>query len=82
MGTNLTFPLSFCLFLQVEALSSNLNSNDVFVLKTPNALYVWRGTGATDEEMEASKHVVGFLGGTHVQVQEGKEPGNFCFCSA
>lgn len=72
-----TFLLSSCLFLQVEAVSSNLNSNDVLVLKTPNALYVWRGTGATDEELEASKHVVEFLGGTPIQVQEGKEPGNF-----
>uniref|UniRef100_A0A674NW28 Scinderin like b n=1 Tax=Takifugu rubripes TaxID=31033 RepID=A0A674NW28_TAKRU len=63
--------------VEVEASSSNLNSNDVFVLKSPKVLYIWRGTGATDEEMEASKHVVGFLGGTPSQVQEGKEPADF-----
>lgn len=66
---------SLCLVPQVEASSSNLNSNDVFVLKTPKALFVWRGAGATDKEMEASKHVAGFLGGNSSQVTEGKEPG-------
>lgn len=62
-------------FPQVEAIASNLNSNDVFVLKSPKALFVWRGVGASDEEMGASKHVVGFLGGSPTQVFEGKEPG-------
>lgn len=70
-----TFLPSLRPLLQVEASSSNLNSNDVFVLKVPSALFVWRGAGATDEELGASKHVAGFLGGTPTQVQEGKEPG-------
>lgn len=48
----------------------------MFVLKSPKVLYIWRGTGATDEEMQAVKHVVGLVGGTPTQVQEGKEPGN------
>uniref|UniRef100_A0A8C4EP72 Scinderin like b n=1 Tax=Dicentrarchus labrax TaxID=13489 RepID=A0A8C4EP72_DICLA len=63
--------------VEVEASASNLNTNDVFVLKSPNALFVWRGVGASDEEMEAAKHVVGYLGGTASQVSEGKEPGDF-----
>uniref|UniRef100_A0A8C4ES22 Scinderin like b n=1 Tax=Dicentrarchus labrax TaxID=13489 RepID=A0A8C4ES22_DICLA len=63
--------------VRVEASASNLNTNDVFVLKSPNALFVWRGVGASDEEMEAAKHVVGYLGGTASQVSEGKEPGDF-----
>lgn len=62
-------------FPQVEATASYLNTNDVFVLKSPKALFVWRGVGASDEEMAASKHVVGFLGGSATQVSEGKEPG-------
>lgn len=62
-------------FPQVEATASSLNTNDVFVLKSPKALFVWRGVGATDEEMVASKHVVGFLGGSPTQVSEGKESG-------
>lgn len=64
-------------FSQVKACASNLNTNDVFVLKSPTALFVWRGIGATDEEVEAAKHVVGFLGGSPTQVAEGKEPGEF-----
>lgn len=60
---------------QVEATASNLNTNDVFVLKSPKALSVWRGVGASDEEMAASKHLVAFLGGSPNQVSEGKEPG-------
>lgn len=63
------------MFPQTEASASSLNTNDVFVLKSPNALFVWRGVGASDEEMEAAKHVVGFLGGSASQVSEGKEPG-------
>uniref|UniRef100_A0A672J4Z6 Adseverin-like n=1 Tax=Salarias fasciatus TaxID=181472 RepID=A0A672J4Z6_SALFA len=63
--------------VEVEATASNLNTNDVFVLKTVEHLFVWRGLGATDEEMDASKHVVGFLGGSPTAVSEGKEPANF-----
>nr|XP_033506696.1 scinderin like b isoform X2 [Epinephelus lanceolatus] len=63
--------------VEVEASASNLNTNDVFVLKTPSALFVWRGVGASDEEMDAAKHVVGFLGGNPSQVSEGKEPADF-----
>lgn len=66
-----------CLFSQVVASASNLNTNDVFVLKSPNALFVWRGIGASDEEVEAAKHVVGFLGGSPSQISESKEPGEF-----
>uniref|UniRef100_A0A672Z8K3 Scinderin like b n=1 Tax=Sphaeramia orbicularis TaxID=375764 RepID=A0A672Z8K3_9TELE len=61
----------------VDASSSNLNTNDVFVLKTSSALFVWRGQGATDEEMDAAKHVTSFLGGSVTQVSESKEPAEF-----
>lgn len=63
--------------VEVEPSASNLNTNDVFVLKAPDAMFVWRGAGATDEEMDAAKHVVGFLGGGGSDVSEGKEPGAF-----
>lgn len=74
---NLCLPhlIGSCTIPQVEASASNLNTNDVFVLKSSNALFVWRGVGASDEEMEAAKHVVNFLGGSPSQVSEGKEPG-------
>uniref|UniRef100_A0A4W4FIF6 Gelsolin-like domain-containing protein n=1 Tax=Electrophorus electricus TaxID=8005 RepID=A0A4W4FIF6_ELEEL len=60
-----------------RASSQSLNSNDVFVLKTPNSLFVWRGIGASEEEVATSKHVVTFLGGSPVDVVEGKEPATF-----
>ncbi|XP_072220495.1 scinderin like b [Leuresthes tenuis] len=63
--------------VEVEASASNLNTNDVFVLKSSNALSVWRGMGASDGEMEAAKHVVGFFGGSAIQVSERKEPADF-----
>ncbi|KAK9538992.1 hypothetical protein VZT92_004128 [Zoarces viviparus] len=63
--------------VEVEVSASNLNTNDVFVLKSPSALYVWKGVGASDEEMAAAKHVEGFLGGSPKHVSEGSEPGDF-----
>uniref|UniRef100_A0A8C7MDI8 Scinderin like b n=1 Tax=Oncorhynchus kisutch TaxID=8019 RepID=A0A8C7MDI8_ONCKI len=57
--------------------ASFLNTNDVFVLKSPTAMFVWRGVGASEEEMAAAKHVVGFLGGSGSNVSEGKEPAGF-----
>uniref|UniRef100_A0A3Q2VEA7 Scinderin like b n=1 Tax=Haplochromis burtoni TaxID=8153 RepID=A0A3Q2VEA7_HAPBU len=66
-----------CVVPQVQATASNLNTNDVFVLKTASGLFVWRGVGASDKEMEAAKHVVAFLGGSSSNVSEGKEPANF-----
>uniref|UniRef100_A0A8D3A0V6 Scinderin like b n=1 Tax=Scophthalmus maximus TaxID=52904 RepID=A0A8D3A0V6_SCOMX len=63
--------------VEVEASASSLNTNDVFVLKSPKAVFVWRGMGASDEEMAAAKHVVGFLGGSAAQVSERKEPDDF-----
>jgi gelsolin len=71
LSTSLS-PLSLS---QVEPSASFLNTNDVFVLKSPTAMFVWRGVGASEEEMAAAKHVVGFLGGSGSNVSEGKEPG-------
>ncbi|TNN69823.1 Gelsolin [Liparis tanakae] len=63
--------------VEAEVSASSLNTNDVFVLKSPSALYVWRGVGASEEEMGAAKYVVDFLGGSAKQVSEGSEPGDF-----
>uniref|UniRef100_W5MAW0 Gelsolin-like domain-containing protein n=1 Tax=Lepisosteus oculatus TaxID=7918 RepID=W5MAW0_LEPOC len=62
---------------QVKACASSLNTNDVFVLKAPDATYVWRGVGATEEEVAAAKHVVAMLKGSASEVSEGKEPAGF-----
>ncbi|KAG9341518.1 hypothetical protein JZ751_019023 [Albula glossodonta] len=63
--------------VEVEPSAGFLNTNDVFVLKSPDSMFIWRGVGATEEEMAAAKHVVGFLGGSASEVSEGKEPADF-----
>ncbi|XP_026773514.3 scinderin like a [Pangasianodon hypophthalmus] len=63
--------------VEVEPSAANLNTNDVFVLKCPNSMYLWRGVGATDEELAAAKYVCSFLGGSVTEVAEGKEPAGF-----
>uniref|UniRef100_A0A9J8CX03 Scinderin like b n=1 Tax=Cyprinus carpio carpio TaxID=630221 RepID=A0A9J8CX03_CYPCA len=61
----------------VEPSASNLNTNDIFVLKSPDCVFVWKGAGASEEEMVAAKYVVSVLGGQSTDVAEGKEPAGF-----
>ncbi|KAJ7986406.1 hypothetical protein DPEC_G00339570 [Dallia pectoralis] len=63
--------------VEVQPSAASLNSNDVFVLKSPDALFSWRGVGATDEELAGAKYVTSFLGGSVTDVSEGKEPAGF-----
>uniref|UniRef100_A0A8C5B0W9 Scinderin like b n=1 Tax=Gadus morhua TaxID=8049 RepID=A0A8C5B0W9_GADMO len=63
--------------VEVRPCASNLNTNDVFVLKAPDATVVWQGLGASEEEVAAAKHVVDALGGSVSNVTEGKEPASF-----
>uniref|UniRef100_A0A3Q2E2W6 Scinderin like a n=2 Tax=Cyprinodon variegatus TaxID=28743 RepID=A0A3Q2E2W6_CYPVA len=63
--------------VEVEATASSLNTNDVFVLKSPNSLFVWKGKGASLDEMTAAKYVAGMLGGTPTEMEESKEPAGF-----
>lgn len=63
--------------VEVEPSASKLNTNDVFVLKTPDSVFVWKGVGASDEEMLAAKNLVSVLGGSATNVAEGKEPAGF-----
>uniref|UniRef100_A0A8C5CA62 Scinderin like b n=1 Tax=Gadus morhua TaxID=8049 RepID=A0A8C5CA62_GADMO len=63
--------------VRVHPCASNLNTNDVFVLKAPDATVVWQGLGASEEEVAAAKHVVDALGGSVSNVTEGKEPASF-----
>ncbi|XP_039985475.1 scinderin like a [Xiphias gladius] len=63
--------------VEVEPTASSLNTNDVFVLKSPNSLILWLGKGATPEEKAAAQYVAGLLGGTATEVQETKEPAAF-----
>lgn len=61
---------------QVKPSASNLNTNDVFVLKSPDSMFLWKGVGATEVELVAAKYVCSFLGGSATEVAEGKEPGD------
>uniref|UniRef100_A0A673XEG1 Macrophage-capping protein n=1 Tax=Salmo trutta TaxID=8032 RepID=A0A673XEG1_SALTR len=64
--------------VEVEPSAAFLNTNDVFVLKSPDAIFLWRGVGATEEEMAAAQHVTSFLGGgSATVVSEGKESAGF-----
>uniref|UniRef100_A0AAY4B285 Gelsolin-like domain-containing protein n=1 Tax=Denticeps clupeoides TaxID=299321 RepID=A0AAY4B285_9TELE len=68
--------------VEVVPSAACLNTNDAFVLKTPDALFLWKGVGASSEELAAAKHVCSFLGGSVTEVVEGKEPGGTGFWSA
>ncbi|XP_033848034.2 scinderin like a [Periophthalmus magnuspinnatus] len=63
--------------VEVEPTASSLNTNDVFVLKTPDAVYLWRGVGAAEEEMVAANYMASLLGGTATEVVEKREPDSF-----
>ncbi|KAM9848314.1 scinderin like a [Aulostomus maculatus] len=63
--------------VEVEPDASSLNTNDVFVLKTLNSLFLWKGHGSTKEEITAAKYVADLLGGTATEIAETKEPTTF-----
>uniref|UniRef100_A0A8C2BL51 Scinderin like a n=1 Tax=Cyprinus carpio TaxID=7962 RepID=A0A8C2BL51_CYPCA len=63
--------------VEVEPTASQLNTNDVFVLKSPGGLFLWKGVAASEEEMAAAKYAGSFLGGSPTEISEGKEPAGF-----
>ncbi|KAE8293809.1 Adseverin Gelsolin-like protein Scinderin [Larimichthys crocea] len=63
--------------VEVQPTASSLNTNDMFVLKTPDSLFLWKGKGGTPEEMTAAKYVADLLGGTVTEVEETEEPDGF-----
>lgn len=63
---------------QVQPTASSLNTNDVFVLKSSDSLYLWKGKGAAAEEMDAAKYVADLLGGAANEVDEASEPSGCC----
>uniref|UniRef100_A0A669B2E3 Scinderin like a n=1 Tax=Oreochromis niloticus TaxID=8128 RepID=A0A669B2E3_ORENI len=63
--------------VEVEPTASSLNTNDVFVLKTPDCLFLWKGKGASSDEMAAANYVASLLGGTATGVEETQEPAVF-----
>ncbi|XP_030583511.1 scinderin like a [Archocentrus centrarchus] len=63
--------------VEVKPLASSLNTNDVFVLKTPDCLFLWKGKGASSDEVAAANYVASLLGGTATVLEETQEPAIF-----
>ncbi|KAM9284157.1 villin-1 isoform 1-T1 [Cariama cristata] len=63
---------------EVSVRASSLNSNDVFVLKTPSCCYLWYGKGCSGDEREMGKTVADIISKTEkLAIAEGQEPPEF-----
>lgn len=70
---------------QVEEVAGQLNSGDCFVLVTPETVFVWKGSGASDLELQVSRGIAvilqdGYLGHggrSGLDVAETEEPDAF-----
>ncbi|NXX33053.1 VILI protein, partial [Nicator chloris] len=63
---------------EVPVRASSLNSNDVFVLKTPSCCYLWYGKGCSGDEREMAKTVADIISRMEKPViAEGQEPPEF-----
>ncbi|XP_041835874.1 advillin [Melanotaenia boesemani] len=65
--------------IEVPALSSSLNSNDVFLLKSQSGIYLWCGKGSSGDERAMAKEVSSVVNngsqkGSEEIVAEGQEP--------
>ncbi|XP_071822473.1 advillin-like isoform X2 [Apostichopus japonicus] len=43
--------------IEVPAVASSLNSNDIFVIQSPNNIFLWCGKGGSGDERELAKNV-------------------------
>lgn len=64
---------------QVDEVTANLASDDVFILETPSETYIWMGEGANDFEQSMGHSVSKTVSPDRkpVVIQEGKEPKGF-----
>uniref|UniRef100_A0A8C5N0J6 Scinderin n=1 Tax=Leptobrachium leishanense TaxID=445787 RepID=A0A8C5N0J6_9ANUR len=64
--------------VEVEPNASQLNSNDVFVLKLKNNNgYKWKGKGASGEEEQGADYLANILKCKTTKITEGQEPDEF-----
>lgn len=64
--------------VEMPAEAKYLNSNDAFLLTTPDGNYLWMGKGASEHENNSCKEVAESLGvGVDNEVAEGEEPDEF-----
>ncbi|TNN81289.1 Advillin [Liparis tanakae] len=68
--------------IEVPALATSLNSNDVFLLKSQSGIFLWCGKGSSGDERAMSKEVSAVISqnseeGSEEIVAEGQEPVEF-----
>ncbi|XP_062255171.1 advillin [Platichthys flesus] len=65
--------------IEVPALASSLNSNDVFLLKSQSGMFLWCGKGSSGDERAMAKEVKTVIGQNSSEeiVAEGQEPVEF-----
>uniref|UniRef100_A0A4W5K498 Gelsolin n=1 Tax=Hucho hucho TaxID=62062 RepID=A0A4W5K498_9TELE len=63
--------------VEVDAVSSNLNSNDAFLLVTPAASFMWVGQGASDTEKNGTQQLCDILGLSSSELSEGGETDDY-----
>ncbi|XP_069087021.1 advillin [Pleurodeles waltl] len=64
--------------VEVPAFASSLNSNDVFLLKTPADYFLWYGKGSSGDEREMAKQLAGLISmGNEETLAEGQETVQF-----
>ena len=56
--------------IQVDALASNLKSNDAFLLLSPAASFLWAGQGASDTETHGVQQLCDILGMSASELSE------------
>lgn len=56
-------------------MTSNLNSNDAFILVTPGASFIWTGVGASGPEKQGALELCSILGVSAAEIPEGGESG-------
>ncbi|XP_075880593.1 advillin [Nelusetta ayraudi] len=65
--------------IEVPALATSLNSNDVFLLKNQSGIYLWCGKGSSGDERAMAKELSSVIAkrGSEEIVAEGQEPIEF-----
>ncbi|KAJ8413876.1 hypothetical protein AAFF_G00064740 [Aldrovandia affinis] len=63
--------------VEIEAVASNLNSNDVFVLVTPAMTFLWVGQGSSDPEKHGAQQLCEILGVSASELAESEEADEF-----
>lgn len=63
--------------VELDAVSSHLNSNDAFILVTAGGSFLWVGVGASDTEKQGAQQLCDILGVSASELSEGGETDQF-----